>query len=315
MPTLQDRLRGIAVGAVVGDALGMPLEFKPPRPEHAQVTEMITGPLPAGTFTDDTEMALCLAESLLLTSPLNTRDLSGRFTAWYQSGPTDVGVHTAKVLRAVAAGTDYALAAQQVQALDPDSAGNGGVMRAWPLAIARHASPGLLAAETRSQCELTHPHADSVNGSLLFNFILYHLLKASEAPDLALREAIAKAADQVLLDPDFLLAVNLSSLRLPIDLKNTGWVRHSLESALWAVQTTRSFEEALVKVVNLGNDADTAGCLTGALAGAMYGLSGIPQRWRQAIHGEYPLHSGKLWFEGDFIRLADDLASLGKTNS
>jgi ADP-ribosyl-[dinitrogen reductase] hydrolase len=134
------------------------------------------------------------------------------------------------------------------------------------------------------------------------------------APEYAIREAIIQAADQVLLDPDFLLAVNLSAMRLPVDLKNTGWVRHSIESALWAVQTTRSFEEALVKVVNLGNDADTAGCLTGALAGALYGLHNIPQRWRQALHGEYPIRSGKLWFEADFIRLADDLAQLGENH-
>ena len=312
MSDLQDRLRGIAVGAAVGDALGMPLEFHPPRPEYAWVNEMIEGPLPAGTFTDDTEMALCLTESLLLTSPLNSRDLSARFTAWYQSHPSDVGIHTAKVLAAIASGTDFAKASHEIQAEEPESAGNGGVMRAWPLAIARHAHPGLLAAETRLQCEITHTHEDSINGALLFNFVLYHILQnLSEAKELVIRQAILQASEQVILDPDFLLAVKLSAMRLPSDLKNSGWVRHSIESALWAVQTTHSFEEALVKVVNLGNDADTAGCITGAISGALYGINNIPQRWRQVLHGEYPIRSGKLWFEQDFIHMADQLAELG----
>ena len=93
-------------------------------------------------------------------------------------------------------------------------------------------------------------------------------------------------------------------VRMRNDLKNSGWVRHTLETALWATMTTLSFEEALVKAVNLGNDADTGGAITGAIAGALYGLSGIPARWKEAIHGEYPLRSGKLWFLNDFIDLA-----------
>jgi ADP-ribosyl-[dinitrogen reductase] hydrolase len=311
MSDLQDRLRGIAVGATVGDALGMPLEFHPPRPDDFRITEMVDGPVPAGNFTDDTEMALCLAESLLFDSPLNTRDLSARFTGWYQSRPSDVGIHTALVLDKIASGIDFTKAAHQVQAQEPDASGNGGVMRAWPLAIARHANPGLLTAESRIQCEITHTHPDSINGTLLFNYILYHILQTLDTPpELAIRQAIVLSTDQIILDPDFLLTVNLSALRMPKDLKNSGWVRHTIESALWAVQTTRSFEEALVRAVNLGNDADTSGCLTGAIAGAMYGYHSIPERWRHAVHGEYPIRSGKLWFEADFVRLADQLAAL-----
>ncbi len=78
-------------------------------------------------------------------------------------------------------------------------------------------------------------------------------------------------------------------MRFRKDLPNTGWVRHTLESALWAVLTTQSFEEALVQAVNLGNDADTTGAVAGAIAGAIYGLSGIPTRWKDVLHGEYPL--------------------------
>jgi ADP-ribosyl-[dinitrogen reductase] hydrolase len=311
MTDLQDRLRGIAVGAVVGDALGMPLEFKPPRPDFNLETEMVKGPLPAGTFTDDTEMALALAESLLITSPLDVHDLAGRFTAWYQCQPSDIGIHTAAVLKLIAGGTPITKAAKQVQDKSPDAAGNGGLMRAWPIAIARHKQPGFLTSETSLQTELTHCHPDCVNGSLFLNFVLYQILQEPQKSAAEIvRSAVQKAKDQVSIDEDFLLAINLAPMRMRGDLKNSGWVRDTLESALWAVMTTLSFEEALVRVVNLGNDADTAGSVTGAIAGALYGLSGIPARWKDAIHGEYPLRSGRLWFVKDFIELADKLAVL-----
>jgi len=311
MPDLQDRLRGIAVGAAIGDALGMPLEFRPARSEHDLVSEMVAGPLPKGSFTDDTEMALALAESLLITSPLNVRDLAARFNGWYQSRPSDVGIHTAKVLQLIGRGVPVTEAARQVQAADPDSAGNGSVMRAWPIAIARHNNAGLLASETRLQGEVTHTHPDSTAGALVFNLILFQILQMGNAPaETLIREAITSAVHQVDIDPDFLVTIQLAPMRMRPDLKNSGWVRHTMESALWSLTTTRSFEEALIRAVNLGNDADTPGCVTGAIAGAMYGLEGIPARWKQAVHGEYPIRSGKLWFLQEFIDLVDRLAAV-----
>ena len=89
------------------------------------------------------------------------------------------------------------------------------------------------------------------------------------------------------------------------DLENTGWVRHTLESAVWGLLTTESFEEALVQVVNLGGDSDTAGAVVGALAGATYGLEAIPVRWREAVRGEWPLRSQLYWGAEDLIRLAN----------
>jgi ADP-ribosyl-[dinitrogen reductase] hydrolase len=310
---IQDRLRGIMVGAVVGDALGMPLEFQPPRPEYDLETEMINGALPAGSFTDDTEMALALSESLLISSPLDVQDLAGRFVAWYQCRPPDIGIHTAAVLKLIAGGVSIDKAARQVQEANPDSSSNGALMRTWPIAIARYSQPGLLTAETSLQTELTHCHPDCVNASLLLNFILYQILQESQyQPAEIVRRAIQQATDQVAFDEDFMLMMNLAPLRMRNDVKNSGWVRHTMETALWAVMTTLSFEEALVKAVNLGNDADTGGAITGAIAGALYGLGGIPKRWKDAIHGEYPLHSGKLWFLNDFIELADKLATLSE---
>jgi ADP-ribosyl-[dinitrogen reductase] hydrolase len=93
-------------------------------------------------------------------------------------------------------------------------------------------------------------------------------------------------------------------------LANSGWVRHTLESAVWGLLTTGTFEDAVVQVVNLGNDADTAGAVVGALAGAAYGLDAIPRRWRRALHGEWPLRSGKRWRERNLVELADRLARI-----
>ena len=92
------------------------------------------------------------------------------------------------------------------------------------------------------------------------------------------------------------------------ELPNSGWVRHTVESAIWGLLTTHSFEEAVVQVVNLGNDADTAGAVVGALAGAAYGLPAIPAAWRAALHGEWPLRSGVRWDEARLVALADQLA-------
>ena len=91
IPNLQERARGCAVGAAVGDALGMPLEFGAPSPPDRLVRHMQPGRLPAGAFTDDTEMALALAESLLARRPLDPADLACRFVRWYRANPPDVG--------------------------------------------------------------------------------------------------------------------------------------------------------------------------------------------------------------------------------
>ena len=312
MKDLFDRLRGIAVGAAVGDALGMPLEFQPASSPYDMLTEMIPGAIPAGSFTDDTEMALALAESLQHANPLDGQDLAGRFTGWYQSQPADVGISTAKVLRLIAQGTPWEEAAQKVCNDNPDSAPNGALMRCWPLAIARHQNVALLVAETRLQSEVTHKNADAVNAAILLNLILRKLIlrEPSTPPGAALRAAIVECTRQVTLTEEFMLAISLAPMRSRDDLKNTGWALHTFESSLWAALTTQSFEEALVQAVNLGSDADTTGSVTGALAGAMYGLSAIPTRWKDLLHGEYPLKSGHIWFTQDFIALADQLNGL-----
>lgn len=300
---LYNRICGVAVGAAAGDALGMPLEFEAPRPADALVREMLSGRIPAGTFTDDTEMALALAESLLDRRPLDPADLAQRFVAWFAGNPPDVGIHTASVLRRIAAGEAWEAAVNTVQAQKPDSAGNGSVMRCWAVALAYWDDFDRMLTDSVLQSRVTHPHPACNAGSAFVNATIYHLLRGTSPKD-----AIAQALDDARVPPLLRVVIENAPSKARDALPNSGWVRHTLESAVWGLLTTTTFEDAVANVVSLGNDADTAGAVVGALAGATYGLDAIPARWRAVLHGEYPLHSGRHWHAVDLIALAKQLA-------
>jgi len=300
---IMDRLRGVAVGAAIGDALGMPLEFGPASPLDRLVSDMRSGRLPAGAFTDDTEMALALADSLLAHDPLDPADLALRFAAWYRAGPADIGRQTRLVLKRIARGEPWGAAVAAVQAENPWSTGNGSVMRCWPVALAHWNDLDRLLADSRIQSQVTHPHPECVAGSAFVNAAIYHLVRG-----VAPQEAIAQACNNADLPAALRAVIQAAPTKGRGDLPNTGWVRHTLESAVWGLLTTDSFAEAVVQVVNLGDDADTAGAVVGALAGAAYELSAIPAAWRAALHGEWPLRSRERWDAARLVGLADRLA-------
>ncbi len=301
-PALLDRARGCAVGAAIGDALGMPLEARSPRSLNHLLREMADGRLPAGSFTDDTEMALALAESLLAHRPLDPADLGRRFVAWADTGPDDIGVHTYRVLARLRRGESWDTAAETVQQGNQASAPNGSLMRCWPVALAHWDDPDALTHDSVLQSRVTHAHADCLAACAFANTLIAALLRGT-AP----AEAVGEALDAVPM-PDALRAlVEGAASRRREELPNSGWVRHTLESALWGLLTTGSFEEALVQVVNLGGDADSAGAVAGALAGAAYGLGAIPARWRAALRGAWPPRGEVFWTADDFAALADRL--------
>ncbi|MEW6181182.1 MAG: ADP-ribosylglycohydrolase family protein [Chloroflexota bacterium] len=299
---IRDRLRGVCVGAAVGDALGMPLEFGNPAPAERLIRTMRPGRLPAGSFTDDTEMALALAESLLHGFDFDADDLAERFVKWYRSNPPDVGIHTAAVLQRISRGIGWQQAVQEVQQANPQNAGNGSLMRCYPVAVTCWQDLERLVAQSRLQSQVTHPHRDCLDACAFVNVMIYFLVRG-ESP----QQAYQQALERVPLSEGFYNTVLLAPRRKREELRNTGWVRHTLESAIWGLLNTSSFEDALVQVINLGADTDTTGAVTGALAGAAYGLSSIPPDWKNALRGEYPLKSGKIWRLDDFINLADQL--------
>lgn len=303
--TLQDRIRGVAVGAAIGDALGMPLEFCRPTPSDRLIRDLLPGRLPAGSFTDDTEMALSVAESLLARKPLNPDDLGQRFVKWYRLGPPDVGVYTSSVLNRIAAGASWDQAAQEVQQRQPDSAGNGSLMRNWPVALAHWKSPVECLADSVLQSRITHPHTECSAACAFENALIITLLHGTHPG-----EALLRARQQVILPPGLAAFIDAAPHRQREELRNTAWVRHTLESAVWGLLTTANFEEAVIQVANLGADADTSAAVVGALAGATYGLSGIPQRWVEMLRGEWPLGSGNILHAADFITLAEKLSDM-----
>lgn len=307
---ISDRLRGIAVGAAVGDALGMPLEFGLASPTDDYVRDMRPGRLPAGTFTDDTEMALAFSESLLAAGRLNVEDLVKRFTDWFRRKPADVGIHTSSVLHRISAGETWEEATKGVQSKEPDSAGNGSLMRCWPAAIAAWNDQKLTIEFSHTQSRVTHLHDECTAGCAFVNDMLYHLIHGKTLYD---------AYDAALLEVNLPLgleqAIRLAPHRKRAELRNTGWVRHTIESALWGVLNTYEFEEALVQVINLGADADTAGTVAGALAGAAYGVEAIPLTWKKTLHGEWPLKSGIIWSAAELVKLADRLSNSCQVNA
>ena len=167
-----------------------------------------------------------------------------------------------------------------------------------------------LLADSRLQSQVTHPHPECVAGCAFVNAAIYHLVRGA-AP----QEAVTQALDDADLPAALRRIIEEAPAKRRADLPNTGWVRHTLESAVWGLLTTDSFEEAVVQVVNLGDDADTAGAVVGALAGAAYGLEAIPAAWRAALHGQWPLRSGERWDAARLAALADRLTDIGKRSS
>jgi ADP-ribosyl-[dinitrogen reductase] hydrolase len=270
------------------------------------VRDFQAGRLSAGSFTDDTEMALALGESLLAHAPLDGADLAARFVDWYKRGPSDIGFQTRSMLSAIGGGKSWEQASVESQRTHPKSAGNGSVMRCWPVALKWWQNPGQLAIDSALQSRVTHPHEDCVAGSIFINTWIAELIGGMPlygAFDQALRtvKMSRELREQIMAAPQ---------LRRP-ELLNSGWVRHTLETAAWAVLTTDSFAEAVIQAANLGNDADTGAAVTGAVAGAAYGLDGIPQAWRDSLHGEWPLGSGKYWKADEFIEMALKLDQAG----
>ncbi len=304
-PETVDRLHGIALGAAIGDALGMPLEFGLASPTNQLIRNMRAGRLPAGSFTDDTEMALALAETLLASNPFDPDDLVRRFVEWYQHAPSDIGIHTSKVLSQIAKGMPWRMVTQSAYKANPFNAGNGSVMRCWPVVIAYWDQSTELIRVSQQQSEVTHAHPECVAACAFINVMMAEMIKGSPPV-----EASKTALEQIEIPDELHDIILLAPHRKREELRNTGWVRHTIESALWGLFTTHSFEEALIQVINLGADADTAGAVTGALAGAAYGCSAIPLDWKTALRGEWPLSSGVIWHEPDFARLTERLAKL-----
>ena len=305
----QHRVAGALIGSAVGDALGAPFEFGPagafserfPTAARGVATEMCGGGSlgwERGEFTDDTQMALLLAQSLVERGGLDEADVFDRFRRWAEADPPDIGIQTDAVL---ASGLPWDAAAAVHFATGNRAAGNGSLMRTTPAAI-RFARDGQAATvdAARRISALTHGDPAAGEGCALFHEALRVLLEGGDADD-----AVAAALPLVVAEHRDEWARVCDPSWTPADAtEGNGAVWPTLGSALWALRNSSTYEEALRLVVDLGGDTDTVACVTGALAGARSGITGIPVRWTSVLHGRVPGGDGRTWELPDFHLLA-----------
>lgn len=279
---LTDRAIGALLGLAAGDAVGTTLEFTK-RDAVPPVTDMVGGgpfELKPGQWTDDTAMALALANSLIQWKGFNPRDCIRRFVDWYRRGDYsctgtcfDIGIATSSALRRFEAdGEPFA------GSTDPNNAGNGSLMRLSPVAIwGASRSEAELVQVARDQSRLTHGAEECVAACEGYALLTARAIRGAS------REEIL--APLTLDAPPRIAGVLAGSWRgkSRSQISSSGYVVDSLEAALWCVAQGESFEETILLAANLGDDADTVAAITGQLAGALYGANGIPAHWRQRL--------------------------------
>lgn len=281
------RAEGTLLGLACGDALGRPVEFEPPhRIErvHGRVTEMIadgTHGQPAGTITDDTEMALCIARSLTGHETFEPEDVAERFVDWKASGPFDIGIMTSNALGRIERGEPWDEAGHLEWESSPEgsNAGNGSLMRCAPYAIAYRTRPADLVRVSRRSSSITHADPRCQWSCALFNRVLANLLTGVERPlERAFGDLESKLPDDVREAVQAVVDYRRGE-RADIDLANSGYVVTTLQAGLYHGLTADTIEEAIINAVMMGGDTDTIGAVTGAVAGARFGASTLPERW------------------------------------
>ncbi len=266
MISKQSRYRGALIGFLVAESLGSTTEFMKPEEIKAQFgihQEIIGGGVfewPRGSITDDGEMTLCVARSLVECSGYNLRDIASRFVDWYNSDPIDIG-STCRI------GINrYIRTGELERPYCVDHAGNGGVMRELPLILYYAGKRDTMLQAVVEQSRLTHNNKESDDGCRCYADLVAAALQGA---DMSLLVQIARQYPLFLQE-------NYNG-------KAGGYIVETLRTVLHFFFSTDSFEDAVVGAVNMGQDADTCGAIVGGLAGAYYGYEAIPQRWIEAL--------------------------------
>ncbi|CAE6446158.1 unnamed protein product [Rhizoctonia solani] len=308
---LESRIRGSLWGLAVGDALGAPYEFRR-RGGYVPSKDMVIckrfshegKPLPAGSWTDDTSMQLCLAVSLSSTEgKLDWVDAASRWVKWWKEGYMsvtgkcfDMGISTRQALSSYSELLNpEATRPTHTPNMNPDikSSGNGSLMRLSPVPAALHQNPSLAIETASLQSKITHASPLCVDSCVLATAYMIGFYHAEANTPKERKEAV--------LSPDFTpfsdgTPIPLESAEL-IDLhkshsykgrdvasvNTSGYVLATLEAALWALWQSDTFEEGLLLLLPLGSDVDTVGAVYGEIAGACYGYDEIPTRWLGAL--------------------------------
>lgn len=296
MEKLKYDIKSALFGVAVGDALGVPVEFKS-RENILQnpVTDMIgygTYNLPPGTFSDDSSMTFCLAEAL--TQDFDLNQIAQNFVKWYHENfwaargeVFDIGIATREAINKIAQGKKPEFAGST----DASSNGNGSLMRILPLLFYIKDFPISERYEiTKKVSSITHGHIRSVISCFYYlefakeillgknKFEIYQKLQ-TEIPDFLNSLSIDQYEISFF---DRLLKADISELA-EHEISSIGYVLHSLEASIWCLLTTDNYKEATLKAVNLGEDTDTTAAITGGLAGLLYSFDTIPENWVEQL--------------------------------
>jgi ADP-ribosylglycohydrolase len=286
-PGVRERFRGALIGLAAGDAVGAAVEFQPPG-TFPPVTGMIGGgpwDLRPGEWTDDTSMALCLAESLVERQGFDPRDQMERYLRWYREGYLsstgvcfDIGVTVRGALERFESTAD-----PWSGSTDPDTAGNGSLMRLAPVPLCFAADPVEAIARSGDSSRTTHGARAAVDACRYFAALLVGAVAGAGKRELlgGIYVPVPGCWEANPLCPE-IEEVARGSFRAtgPPQIVGSGYVVKSLEAALWAFWRTDTFEDGCLRAANLGNDADTTAAIYGQLAGAFYGVEAIPSEWR-----------------------------------
>ncbi|MCL9805942.1 ADP-ribosylglycohydrolase family protein [Flavobacterium amniphilum] len=284
-------------GLAVADALGVPVEFrKRSELKSDPVTTMReygTHRQLKGTWSDDSSLTFCLAESLC--DGYNLNDIANNFLLWSKGDfwtahgeVFDIGISTYHTIENIAKGIDPVLCG----GFEESENGNGSLMRILPMAFyfTNEENDGVIYQKIKEVSSITHAHFRSVFACFVYVIFAIELLK-----DKPLAEVYNRTKKRVSLFLDkknfnsnetglFARILNNDISIFPEDeINSSGYVLHSLEAALWCLLTSETYEETVLKAVNLGSDTDTTAAIAGGLAGIYYGFDAIPEEWIQVL--------------------------------
>ena len=303
---MKERYKGMMVGLAVGDALGQTLKFKKPKSFDDDISDMIGGGvfnLPPGKWGNCTSMALCIADSLIVEKAYNPQDIIQRFWRYYTTGYNssmdycfDLGITTITALKMFAI-TRNKYAGRYTLS----SNGNGSLVRLAPIIIKYHNNVKDLAQKAFLSSNITHGSRLAVMSCIVLAFLLKAILKNENKKQILSEELGAEIRKKIKFE-DLPFQKDFGKVMIPTGIKNIlkGSYKYyeppdivantkadkTLEAALWAFYTTDNFEDCVLKAINLGVDSDSVGAVTGQIAGAFYGYSNIPQKWKDILYRE-----------------------------
>lgn len=276
------RAQGCLLGQLIGDALGSLVEFQPPERIRRRYPDGVRDMADGGAFntiagqpTDDSEMALLLARSLVSLGKFDQEEVREAYVYWLDSGPFDVGNTIQSGL------TGWPI---------PTSQANGAMMRISPLGIfgARHALSDV-AEWAQQDAELTHPNPVCQQANALFAVAIADAIRSARSAA-EVHHRIEEWAEERDADTSLLNVIRRSASFPPKDyLQQQGWVLIAFHNALWQLLHTSTLEEAVVDTVMRGGDTDTNAAICGALLGAVHGREAIPARWTECLRKCRPL--------------------------